>query len=91
MTAGSLPAPDEKSRRDGEARIQAFRDIVRRGQWGDVDGLPFDLFTAAHVVRLDDRLSGSTRDRFRRLGPHGMAELAFRALEHKLRARGQRR
>jgi hypothetical protein len=74
-----------------EARIEAFRKIVATAQLGRVDGVPIYLFTASHVVAMDEQLSPPAKELYRRMEVQRMADLAFDSLRHQLRARGQRR
>jgi hypothetical protein len=75
----------------GEVRIEAFRQIIARGQLAWIEGRPVDLFSAAHVVGLHDTLAPAAREIYRKMPVERMVDLAFDSLRHELRTRTRRR
>jgi hypothetical protein len=73
-----------------DPRISAFRRIVATGQLGAVDGVPVDLFSAAHVVGIYEQLSPEARVVFRRMSVERMIEVAYDSRRRELRSRGRR-
>jgi hypothetical protein len=59
-------------------RIEQFRKIVREKQYGEVDGVTVDLFSASAVVQVHDALNETNRAKFLSLTPFQMVKLAFR-------------
>lgn len=47
--------------KNGEERIEAFRQIVKQGAYAKIDGCLMDLFTASVVVQVYDSLNDKNR------------------------------
>lgn len=64
----------------GTARIDACRRIVERCQYGKIDGVMVDLFTASCIVKVYDALNPGNQKKMRSLPICGMADISLRLL-----------
>jgi hypothetical protein len=65
----------------GTARINAFRQIVERGQYAKIDGMMVDLFSASAVVKVYDALNETNQAKYRTVNAAKMASIAFQLIK----------
>ena len=64
-----------------EARIEAVRNIVKKGQATKIDGVTVDSFTASGIVQVYDGLSDKYKEEFAAIKMPKMASLTWKLIK----------
>jgi hypothetical protein len=74
----------------GAQKIAAIRRFVTFGQWGEVDGMPIDHFSACHVLAMHDNLSPAARELYRQMPVPRMIDLAYDQARRQVQPRSRK-
>jgi len=67
----------------GIARIEAVRQVVRRGAYAKIDGCMVDLYTASAIVKVYDAINETNKAKYRALDVRRMGLIAFKLIGEK--------
>lgn len=62
---------------NGDEKIAALRAIVASGQYGKLNGVMIDTFSASAITKVYDALNDDNKAKFKALSIGRMATLAF--------------